>query len=100
MTDKATTRDAFALKLLSALPLNILLFQRLSQVSEGASYSTARQAGWELSGPSEYSHMQQLKDRPTVVPSATNLINIYNLLNNLFLYPLNYLLGKVSKKIW
>ena len=67
-------------------------------MSEGASHSPARQAGGELSGPSEYSHLQQLKDRPTVVPSA-NLINIYNLLNNLFLYPLNYLGGKMSKNM-
>ena len=38
----------------------MFLFQRMSQVSQGASHSTARQAGWELTGPSEYSHLQQL----------------------------------------
>ena len=53
--------------------------QWLSPVPEGVANPAARQAGWQLSGPSEYSHLQQLKDRPTVVPSA-NLINIYNLL--------------------
>ena len=35
--------------------------QWLSPVPEGVANPAARQAGWQLSGPSEYSHLQQVR---------------------------------------
>ena len=55
--------------------------QWLSPVPEGVANPAARQAGWQLSGPSEYSHLQQLGARqPGSVfqcSISANLINKY-----------------------